>query len=78
MVSEVTVLENSKQTLLERVTVQELVVGFWTVTSNHKVKELKISRLTETYLPWLSQANSSLIYLLLESILTFTLQVSLG
>ena len=40
MVSEVTVLENSKQTLslVEKVTVQKLVIGFWTVTSNHKVK----------------------------------------
>ena len=40
MVSEVTVRENSKQTLslVEKVTVQKLVIGFWTVTSNHKVK----------------------------------------
>ena len=38
MVSDVTAQKNSKQALpqVEKVTVQELVIGFWTVTSNYK------------------------------------------
>ena len=38
MVSETTVQKNFKQTLrlVEKVTLQELVITFWTVTSNHK------------------------------------------
>ena len=40
MVSEVTVQINYKQTfpLGEKVTVQGLVIGFWTDTTNHKIK----------------------------------------
>ena len=40
MVSEVTTGKNSKQTLpyVEKVTVQKLIIGFLTITSNHKVK----------------------------------------
>ena len=40
MVSGVTVLENFKQTLplTEKVSVQKLVIGFWTDNSNYKVK----------------------------------------
>ena len=40
MVSEMTPRKSSKQTLskVEKVIVQKFVTGFWTVTSNHKVK----------------------------------------
>ena len=40
MVSEMTVQKNSEQTLplVEKVMVQEVATGFWTVTSNHKGK----------------------------------------
>ena len=41
MVSEVNVRKNSEQTLpqVEKVTVQILVIGFWTLTSNHKINK---------------------------------------
>ena len=41
MVSEVTFRKISKQTSPQvyKITIQELVLGFWTVTSNHKVKD---------------------------------------
>ena len=40
MVSEVTIWKNSKQELpqVEKLTVHKLVIEFWAVTSNHKVK----------------------------------------
>ena len=39
MASEVTVWKNCKQTLpwVETVTVEKVVIGFWKITSNHKV-----------------------------------------
>ena len=48
MVSEVTICENSKQTLpqVEKITVQKLVIGFCTVASNHQVKYLASANLT--------------------------------
>ena len=55
IVSEVSVWKNPKQTLsaVEKVTVQKLVIGFRTVTSNHRVVGLKVKTFSYSkYIMW--------------------------